>query len=205
MRRVTGLVGTVVVLAAAWLSFAAPASAQTQLQAVVTVSGTEPMAIHFNCNEPATTEPGTVTFSRTGPTEGPLTVTYHISGGPTSLNSDPQAGEYHQASFNPGEATVTVHDIDPVVSDTTTDAEVVLVDGEAYAVGDPDHGTIDLQTDRDECETTTTTTTTIVATQDTLARTGVRPTTAPLAFTGIVMLALGAALVAGAARRRTAG
>src|SRR5438067_11123377 len=167
MRRIAGLVGSVAVLVVAWVSFAVPVSALA-VQPVVTVSATEPMAIHFNCMAEPTTEPGSVTFSRAGVTEGTLTITYHISGGPTDLNSDPAAGADHQAQFLDGEATVKVF-VHPAVTENTTDAQVVIVDGAGYAVGELNSGTIQLQTDQDECPTTTTTTTTIAATQDTLS------------------------------------
>jgi hypothetical protein len=186
-------------LAVAWISFAVPASAApAAVRTIVTVSATTPMAIHDHCQTEPTTEAGSVTFHRTI-TEGTLTITYHIEGGPTDLNSDPAAGENHQAQFADGEADVTVQ-VNPAVTATTTDATVTVVAGEVYGVGDPDSGVIALNRDAEVCPTETS----VAPTQDTLARTGVKPTTAPLTLTGVLMVALGAALLVGAARRRSA-
>lgn len=158
------------------------------------------MAIHEHCQSEPTTEPGSVTFTRSF-TNGTFTITYHISGGPTDLNSDATAGADHQAQFADGSATVTVQ-VNPAVTASTTDALVQIVDGETYNPGDPDSGTIVLQRDSEKCPTTTTSTS-VAATQDTLARTGVKPSTAPLTLTGFLMVAAGAVLLVGAARRRS--
>src|SRR3954447_1917280 len=122
MRRIICFFGVLAAMAVAWLSFAVPASAYA-VQAVVTVSATTPMAIHDHCQTEPTTEAGSVTFTREGVTEGTLTITFHISGGPTDLNSDPAAGADHQAQFLNGESTVTVQ-VNPAVTASTTDAQV---------------------------------------------------------------------------------
>jgi hypothetical protein len=190
MRRVAGVVGAVVI---AWLLLPSTGAAAQRVEPVVRVSATSEMAVHDQCFTEPTTEPGSFTLERTI-VDGVLTVTYHISGGPTDLNSDAAAGEDHTVEFATGEATVTVP-VHPAIS-AKESATVTIVDTDDYAVGDPDSGVVQIAHSTPQC---------VQPTQDTLARTGVKPTTAPLTLTGIVMLALGAALVAGAARRRTAG
>src|SRR4051794_24553045 len=128
MRRALAALALTLV---AMLSTPSPASAQ-QLQAV-SVSATTAMGVTQQCFAEPTTSPGSVTFTRTS-TEGGLTITYHISGGPTDLNSDATAGADHTVTFTDGSATVTV-DVHPTID--ATDATVTVIAGAGYVVGDP--------------------------------------------------------------------
>jgi hypothetical protein len=177
------------------VSTAGTASAQQQNS--VSVSGTTSMGVVEQCFTEPTTTPGSVTFTRTS-TEGPFTITYHISGGPTDLNSDAVAGADHTVDFADNEATATV-----VVHPTfdATDATVTVVAGQGYVVGDPASGTINVTRQNNRtCPTETT-----VATRSTLARTGARSTSGPLAIVGITAIALGSLLLVLSSRRKMSG
>jgi hypothetical protein len=168
--------------------------AGAQAQTSVTVSATTGMSVTGVCfTEPLTT-PGSVTFSRTS-TEGPLTITYHISGGPTDLNSDPAVGADHTAAFADGAATVTVV-VHPAID--AVDATVTVVAGQGYVLGTPSAGVITVTRSDPQCATST-------STANTLARTGVRSTSGPLALTGIVSVALGSLLLVLSSRRKATG
>jgi hypothetical protein len=156
------------------------------------------MSVTFECfvADPATT-PGSVTFQRTD-TSGPLTITFHITGGPTDLNSDATIGADHTASFVDGQDIVTVA-VNPAAD--AQDATITIVAGEAYTVGDPGSGTITVsRANFRTCPTETT-----VATANTLARTGVRSTSGPLALVGITSIALGSLLLVLSSRRKMSG
>jgi hypothetical protein len=169
-------------------------SAGAQQQQTVTVSGTTPMGVAEQCMTEPTTSPGSFTFTRTS-TEGPFTIDYHISGGPTDLNSDAAAGEDHTATFADNEATVTVV-VHPAIY--ATDATVTVVAGRGYVVGDPASGTVQLFRTAPGCAAPT-------STANTLARTGVRSTSGPLAVVGITSLALGSVLLVLSSRRKMSG
>src|SRR5205823_6481964 len=102
--------------------------ASAQQQQAVSVSATTAMGVTEQCFAEPTTSPGSVTFTRTS-TEGALTITYHISGGPTDLNSDTTAGADHTVAFADGAATATVV-VHPAID--ATDATVTVVAGEGY-------------------------------------------------------------------------
>ena len=189
MRRVLAFVALAVIGAVAWATGAA-----AQQQQAVSVSATTPMGVAGQCFTEPTTSPGSVTFARTS-TEGPLTINYHISGGPTDLNSDATTGADHTVAFADGSATVTLV-VHPAIDASA--ATVAVVAGEGYVVGDPPSGTIEVQRSEPQCATST-------STDNTLARTGVRSTTGPLALVGITSLALGSLLLVLGSRRKASG
>jgi hypothetical protein len=94
------------------------------------------MRLQYQCfvAEPAP-EPGSFTFERSD-ASSPLTITYHISGGPTDLNSDPTAGADHTATFASGASSVTVT-VALAAGNDTRSADVTLIDGATYDVGAP--------------------------------------------------------------------
>jgi hypothetical protein len=194
MRRGVAFVALAVV---AVLGTSTGASARQQT--TVSLSGTTPMGVRDQCMTEPTTSPGSFTFTRTS-TEGVLTITYHISGGPTDLNSDAAAGEDHTVNFADGEATATV-----VVHPSTdaTDATVTVVAGEVYAVGEPSSGTVAVQHIGTICDPVLQEESTTTA--NTLARTGIRSTSGRLALVGITSLALGSLLVVLSSRRKATG
>jgi hypothetical protein len=177
-----------------FVMLSATGTASAQQQNSVSVSSTTPMGVQGQCFAEPTTSPGSVTFTRTS-TEGPFTITYHISGGPTDLNSDAVAGEDHTVDFADNEATATV-----VVHPTfdATDATVTVVAGQGYVVGEPASGTIHLFRTTPGCAAPT-------STANTLARTGVRSTSGPLALVGITAIALGSFLLVLSSRRKMSG
>jgi LPXTG-motif cell wall-anchored protein len=167
-----------------------PASAQEA--PLVRVSATTSASVTEQCFTEPTTSPGSFTLERDS-TAGALTVTYHVSGGPTDLNSDETAGADGTVDFADGAATVTVT-VYPAIS-AGPSATVQVLDGTGYAPGDPASGTIEIVHFATTC----------LATSDTLPRTGSSSITGPLAVTGIAMVALGSLLLVAASRRKAAG
>jgi hypothetical protein len=192
MKRGFAFVAVVAIGIVGWTSGAAG-----QQQQAVSVSETTPMTVGEGCFTEPTTSPGSVTFARTF-SEGALTITYHISGGPTDLNSDEVAGADHSVGFADGERTVTVV-VHPAINATA--ATVTVVEGEGYVVGDPASGTIQVERFVPICGDPPSSTTTA----NTLARTGVRSTTGPLALVGITSVALGSLLLVLSSRRKMSG
>jgi hypothetical protein len=179
---------------------AAAGTASAQQQQSVSVSGTTPMGVTEQCRTEPTTSPGSFTFTRTS-TDGALTITYHINGGPTDLNSDPAAGADHTVDFPDGDATVTVV-VHPAID--ATDATVTVVSGEGYAVGDPAEADVAVERQSDVCITIDDGRG-FGTTDNTLARTGVRSTSGPLALIGITSVVLGSILLVLSSRRKATG
>ena len=189
MRRLAGLLG-IFVTAVAFGAFgvmAQPAGAQEV--PTVRIAGTTAMSETQQCFTEPTFTAGSFTLERTSST-GTLEVTFHISGGPTDLNSDPAAGADHSATFASGQTqvTVTVH---PALGGG--DATVSLVDGSAYDLGTPSTSTITKSVATASCaqEPTTTSPTTR---SGNLARTGSTSSTFGLFLIGIGMIVTGMAM-----------
>ncbi|MEY2452296.1 MAG: hypothetical protein QOD92_1870 [Acidimicrobiaceae bacterium] len=173
-------------------------AASAQQAPVVNVSETTAMGVHQRCQTEPTTTPGSFTLERSN-TSGSLTVTYHISGGPTDLNSDAVAGDDHTVEFLPGEATATVV-VHPAID--ATDATVAILDDQPYEIGDPAQGVVTVDRQADVCATAVDL---VPAPTSTLARTGVRSTTGSLALVGITALTLGSVLLVLSSRRKATG
>jgi hypothetical protein len=171
-------------------------AASAQQSPTVRLAGTTPMSVSGQCFTEPTTSPGSFTLERRS-TTGPLTVTYHIDGGPTDLNSEEVAGADHTVEFADGEATVTVV-VHPATNASA--ATVTVLEGETYNVAQPSSGTIEVQRSVVTCATDTT-----LGTDNTLARTGVRSTSGTLALVGITAVALGSLLLVLSSRRKATG
>ena len=166
---------------------AQPAAAQ--VPPTVRISGTTEMSEADQCFTEPTFSPGSFTLERDDAT-GTLDVTFHISGGPTDLNADPVAGSDHTASFADDQAqvTVTVH---PALGGGQ--ATVALVDGEAYALGDPSTATIRKSLAVPQCVQEPPTTRPATR-PGSLARTGSTSWTFGLVLIGIGMIVAGMAV-----------
>jgi hypothetical protein len=105
----------------------------------VRVSATTAMSEIDGCQTEPTFAPGSFTLERSD-AAGALTVTYHISGGPTDLNADAGTGADHTVDFADGATSVTVP-VHPALGGSS--ATVTVVDGATYDVGDPASATID--------------------------------------------------------------
>jgi LPXTG-motif cell wall-anchored protein len=186
MKRGVVLVALVFVAA---LGFAGTASAQRIN--TVTVSSTTPMRIDEGCFTEPTTSPGSFTFTRSS-TEGALTISYHINGGPTDLNADAAAGADHTTDFADGAATATVT-VHPAIGGSS--ATVTVIEGQGYAVGDPASGEVLMLHAFASCSAPS-------STSNTLPRTGIRSTSGPLALVGVASIALGSLLLVASSRRK---
>jgi hypothetical protein len=131
----------VIAAAAIWLATlgAGSAAAAAPGDPTVRVSATTAMSEFEGCKSEPTFEPGSFTLERSDAT-GALTVTYHISGGPTDLNADADTGTDHTVDFADGATSVTVP-VHPTLGGSS--ATVTVVDGATYDVGDPASATID--------------------------------------------------------------
>jgi hypothetical protein len=185
MRRLAGALG-IVVTTVAFVIAAQPASAQEV--PTVRIAGTTSMSETQQCFTEPTFTPGSFTLARSSGA-GTLEVTFHISGGPTDLNSDPAAGADHTATFASGQTqvTVTVH---PALGGGQ--ATVSVVDGTAYDLGSPTTATIAKSVTPAQCTQTQTTR------PRNLARTG-----SPSSRFGLVLIGFGM-IVAGMAMKRVA-
>lgn len=194
MKRGFAFLALVIILEAG-----AASAASAQQVPTVRVSATTGMTVRDQCKTEPTTSPGSFTLARAD-TDGPLTVTYHIEGGPTDLNSEEVAGADHTVDFAAGEGAVTVT-VHPAID--ASDATVTVVDGVTYDPGDPPSGTIVVQhivLIPESCEPPRS-----LAPTSTLARTGVRETSGRLALTGIASIALGSLLLVLSSRRKATG
>src|SRR4051812_3538084 len=126
MRRTAALVLVLIALALA------PLRAEAQAEPAVRIAGTQLMTIEYECfqADPKTTA-GAFTLERDSVT-GPLTVTFHISGGPTDLNADPVAGADHTVAFPDGLEMVAVS-VSPAAGGGPPHVQVV--DAPGYSVG----------------------------------------------------------------------
>jgi hypothetical protein len=195
MRRAAGL-SAIVVTTLVLVLTARPASAQAV--PTVRIAGTTAMTESEQCFTEPVFGPGSFTLERSSAT-GTLEVTFHISGGPTDLNSDAATGADHTATFATGQAqiTVTVH---PALGGGQ--ATVALADGAAYDLGSPSTATIQkslTSVDASTCLSQTPPTTTPPPQSRALARTGSASSTFGLFLIGLGMI------VAGMAMKRVAG
>jgi hypothetical protein len=182
MRRLVGLGLLATVLAFVLMT----APAQAQVPPTVRIAGTTAMSETGQCFTEPTFSPGSFTLER-DQTSGALDVTYHISGGPTDLNSDPAAGEDHTASFVDGQAQLTVT-VSPALGGGP--ATVTIVDGAAYDLGDPGTATIQKAISIPQCvEEPPTTPPTTAPTR--LARTGSHSSTFGLVLIGLGLIVVG--------------
>jgi len=183
MRRLAGALG-ILATTVAFLITAQPASAQEV--PTVRIAGTTSMSETQQCFTEPTFTPGSFTLERSNAT-GTLEVTFHISGGPTDLNSDPTGGAEHTATFASGQTqvAVTVH---PALGGGQ--ATVSVVDGSAYNLGSPSTATIAKSVTPAQCTQSTR--------PRNLARTG-----APSSRFGLVLIGLGM-IVIGMAMKRVA-
>jgi hypothetical protein len=168
---------------------AQPAGAQEV--PTVRIAGTTPMSETQQCFTEPTFTPGSFTLERSSAT-GTLEVIFHVSGGPTDLNSDPAGGAEHTATFANGQTqvTVTVH---PALGGR--EAVVALfapVDRGAYQLGSPSTVTIPKSVSPAHCAQAP------GGSTHNLARTG----SSSLTF-GLALIALGM-IVAGIAMKRVA-
>jgi hypothetical protein len=186
MRRLAGVLG-VLATAVALVVFAQPAHAQ--VPPTVSISGTTAMSEAEQCFTEPTFSPGSFTLERNDAT-GSLDVTYHISGGPTDLNSDPIAGADHAATFADGQAQVTIT-VQPALGGGQ--ATVALVDGQAYDLSDPNTATIPKSVSAPQCVVPGTTPPPTTA-PSVLARTGSTSSTFGLVLIGFGMIVVGMAM-----------
>jgi hypothetical protein len=186
VRRLAGLLG-IVVTTLVFVVTGPPASAQEL--PTVRIAGTTAMSEMQQCFTEPTFTPGSFTLERASAT-GTLEVTFHISGGPTDLNSDAAAGADHTATFASGQTqvTVTVH---PALGGG--EATVSLVDGSAYDLGSPSTATIGKSLSAPSCVQEPTTTTPSTRSGN-LARTGSSSSTFGLFLIGVGMIAAGMAM-----------
>jgi hypothetical protein len=185
MRRAAGVLG-ILATTVAFVVTGQPASAQEV--PTVRIAGTTSMSETEQCFTEPTFTPGSFTLGRSSAT-GTLEVTFHISGGPTDLNSDPAAGADHAATFVSGQSQVTVT-IQPALGGG--DATVSVVDGTAYDLGSPSTATIPRSVTRSQCAQAQTTH------PGNLARTG-----SPSSLFGLVLIGLGM-IVVGMGMKRVA-
>jgi hypothetical protein len=189
MRRLAGIVG-ILATTLAFVITAQPAVAQEV--PTVRIAGTTPMSETQQCFTEPTFTPGSFTLARSS-TTGTLEVTFHISGGPTDLNSDPAGGAEHTATFASGQTqvTVTVH---PALGGGEATVDLLApVDRGAYQLGSPSTATIAKSVTPAQCSQTQTTR------PRNLARTG-----SPSSRFGLVLIGLGM-IATGMAMKRVAG
>jgi len=186
MRRLAGLLG-ILVATVAFVLTAQPASAQEV--PTVRVAATTAMSETQQCFTEPTFAPGSFTLERSSAT-GTLEATFHISGGPTDLNSDPAAGADHTATFADGQAQVTVT-VNPALGGG--EVTVAVVDGAAYDLGTPSAGTIPKTVRAAQCAQPSPTTTPSTRSGN-LARTGSSSSTFGLFLIGLGMIAAGMAM-----------
>jgi hypothetical protein len=183
-------------MAAAVAFIATTDVAHAQVPPTVRIAGTTAMEETQQCFTEPTFSPGSFTLER-NQSEGAVDVTYHISGGPTDLNSDPTAGADHTVSFADGQTqvTVTVH---PALGGGA--ATVTVVDGLAYDLGDPSSATIAKVVHATTCPAAEESTTTTTRPRE-LVRTGATSSTPELAVIGVAMVAIGLTVLAMARKR----
>src|SRR4051794_35537558 len=156
----------------------------------VRIAGTTAMSETEQCFTEPTFSPGSFTLERSDGT-GTLDVTFHVSGGPTDLNSDPAAGADHTATFADGQTQVTVA-VHPALGGGA--AAVAVVDGTAYDLGSASSSPIERSVTAAKCAPEAPPTTR----PQNLARTG------STGFTfGLVLIGLGM-IVSGMAMKRVA-
>jgi hypothetical protein len=189
MRRLAGVLG---VLATAFLVVVMAAPAHAQVLPTVRISGTTPMSEADQCFTEPVFSPGSFTLERDVAT-GTLDVNYHITGGPTDLNSDPVAGEFHTATFADGQTqvTVTVHPALGGVGATVT--VVPPVDPGPYQVGNSNTATIQRLISVPQCVVPGEAPPPTTAPR-TLARTGSTSSTFGLVLIGVGLIVAGMAM-----------
>jgi hypothetical protein len=185
MRRLAGALG-ILATTLAFVITSQPAVAQEV--PTVRIAGTTSMSETQQCFTEPTFTPGSFTLARSS-ASGILKVIFHVSGGPTDLNSDPAAGADHTATFADGQTqvTVTVH---PALGGGQ--ATVSIVKGSGYNIGSPSTATIAKSVTPAQCSQTPSTR------PRNLARTG-----SPSTTFGLVLIAFGM-IVAGIAMKRVA-
>lgn len=101
------------------------------------------VATDANAAEPA--EPGTFTFSRTGPTTSALTANFTVSGTATSGTDFTSIGTTVTFAAGSATATKTVTPIDDATFEGTETVIATVVAGPGYVVGSPSAATISIQ------------------------------------------------------------
>jgi hypothetical protein len=190
MRRAAGVLGILATMVV-FVVTAQPASAQEV--PTVRIAGTTSMSETQQCFTEPTFTPGSFTLARSTAT-ATLEVTFHISGGPTDLNSDPAAGADHTATFASGQSEITVT-VQPALGGG--EATVSVVDGTAYDLGSPSTATIARSVTPAQCAQAPPASTQTTRPRS-LARTG-----SPSSRFGLVLIGVGM-IVAGMAMKRVA-